>query len=165
MNKKEIYKELIKDLSPLIENENNVIGILSNVSSLIKERLNFWWVGFYLVSHTRSNKENGELLLGPFQGPIACYRIGYGKGVCGTSWKNNQTIIVDNVEEFPGHIACSSLSKSEIVVPIIGEDSEVLGVLDIDSEFLATFDIVDKEYLEKVATILSPIIRNNNPMK
>ena len=126
---------------------NNNTGALANAAALIHETMGFFWTGFYLV------KDN-ILHLGPFQGPVACYTIPYGKGVCGTSWKEGKTLVVKDVEEFPGHIACSSLSRSEIVVPIF-KASKIIGVLDIDSKEIATFDNTDKDYLEKAMKILS----------
>lgn len=150
MEKIEKYKLLYNQIKSLIQNENDTIANMSNVVAIIHETFKFWWTGFYRVI-------NNELVLGPFQGPIACTRIGYGKGVCGTSWKEAKTIVVEDVHEFPGHIACSSASKSEIVVPIF-KDSHVVGVLDIDSENLATFDNIDKEWLEKIIELAQPLI-------
>lgn len=141
------YTLLLKQAQALIEGETNVVANMANLSALLNETFHFWWTGFYLV-------HNKELVLGPFQGPIACTRIGFGKGVCGTSWKEHRTIIVPDVEEFPGHIACSSLSRSEIVVPIKRND-EVIGVIDIDSEYLNTFDKTDANQLEKLAEIMN----------
>lgn len=145
--KEEKYTLLLKQAQALIEGETNVVANMANLSALLNETFHFWWTGFYLV-------HNKELVLGPFQGPIACTRIGFGKGVCGTSWKEHRTIIVPDVEEFPGHIACSSLSRSEIVVPIKRND-EVIGVIDIDSEYLNTFDKTDANQLEKLAEIMN----------
>jgi GAF domain-containing protein len=119
---------------------------MANAAALVKERMGFFWVGFYVV-------KDGELVLGPFQGPVACTRIGFGKGVCGTAWKEAKTIVVPDVEEFPGHIACSSMSKSEIVVPVF-KDGSVIGVLDIDSDSLATFDKVDAHWLGRIAALV-----------
>ena len=133
-----------------IEKENDSIANMSNIAAIIHETFKFWWTGFYRVI-------NNELVLGPFQGPSACTRIGYGKGVCGTAWKEGKTIVVEDVHEFPGHIACSSASKSEIVVPIF-KDNQVVGVLDIDSENLATFDNSDKEWLERIIDLVQPSI-------
>ncbi|CAF0733140.1 unnamed protein product [Brachionus calyciflorus] len=144
------YVELIPQIKTLIEHENNLYANLANISAALKEVFNFWWVGFYLVD----NRNDQELVLGPFQGPIACTRIKYGKGVCGSSWKERQTIVVPDVDKFPGHIACSSLSKSEIVVPILVED-KVIGVLDVDSEYLEHFDDLDKIYLENICSLIS----------
>ncbi|MBR5399312.1 MAG: GAF domain-containing protein [Bacteroidales bacterium] len=147
MEKKEKYQMLLPQLKALTEGVNNNTGALANAAALIHETMGFFWTGFYLV------KDN-ILKLGPFQGPVACYEIGFGKGVCGTAWKENKTIIVKDVEEFPGHIACSSLSRSEIVVPIFKEN-KIIGVLDIDSKEIGTFDETDKEYLESAMRILS----------
>lgn len=127
---------------PLIEGESHVISVLANTCAALKEAFDFFWVGFYLV-------ENNALILGPFQGSVACYSIRKGRGVCGTAWAEKRTIVVPDVDQFPGHIACSSLSRSEIVIPIIVED-EVKGVLDIDSDHLNEFDETDRESLEKL---------------
>lgn len=154
MTKKEKYRELLVEIGALTDGVRNKVGALGNVCALIKEKMEFFWVGFYIVACNDLGEK--ELQLGPFQGTIACYSIGYGKGVCGQSWKEKKSIVVDDVEQFPGHIACSSISKSEIVVPIWNSDNgEVVGVLDIDSEMLATFDDVDREYLEEICNILS----------
>lgn len=147
MEKKEKYEQILPQLKALTEGVNNNTGALANAAALIHETMGFFWTGFYLV------KDN-ILHLGPFQGPVACYTIPYGKGVCGTSWKEGKTLVVKDVEEFPGHIACSSLSRSEIVVPIF-KASKIIGVLDIDSKEFATFDNTDKDYLEKAMKILS----------
>ena len=147
MEKKEKYEQMLPQLKALTEGVNNNTGALANAAALIHETMGFFWTGFYLV------KDN-ILHLGPFQGPVACYTIPYGKGVCGTSWKEGKTLVVKDVEEFPGHIACSSLSRSEIVVPIF-KASKIIGVLDIDSKEIATFDNTDKDYLEKAMKILS----------
>lgn len=149
-SKSEKYEELLIQLKSLIGDETNAIANLANVAAGLKEFFNFFWVGFYLV-----DKE--ELILGPFQGPVACTRIALGRGVCGTAWKNNQTILVPNVDEFPGHIACSSISKSEIVVPI-RKNSSIIGVLDVDSDKLNDFDEIDKKYLEDLCTWLGSIL-------
>lgn len=146
-NKQEVYNTLLPQIEALIGSETDTIANLANVSAALKEAFGFFWVGFYLV-------KNEELVLGPFQGPIACTRIRFGKGVCGAAWKEAQTIVVPNVEEFPGHIACSSLSKSEIVVPIL-VNNKVVGVLDIDSDELNTFDQTDKNELEKVVEFIT----------
>lgn len=150
MEKIEKYKLLYNQIKSLIQNENDTIANMSNVAAIIHETFKFWWTGFYRVI-------NNELVLGPFQGPVACTRIAYGKGVCGTSWKEAKTIVVEDVHQFPGHIACSSASKSEIVVPIF-KDNQVVGVLDIDSESLATFDNIDKEWLERIIELAQPLI-------
>ena len=147
MEKKEKYQMLLPQLKALTEGVNNNTGALANAAALIHETMGFFWTGFYLV------KDN-ILKLGPFQGPVACYEIGFGKGVCGTAWKENKTITVKDVEEFPGHIACSSLSRSEIVVPIF-KGNKIIGVLDIDSKEIGTFDETDREYLESAMKILS----------
>jgi GAF domain-containing protein len=144
--KEEIYKEIIPQIEAILNGETDLIANTSNFCAMLKEAFDFWWVGFYFVKQT---KDSQQLVLGPFQGPLVCTRINYGKGVCGTAWKQKQTIIVPNVDEFPGHIACSSLSKSEIVVPVI-RNGEVVAVLDIDSKELNTFSFTDKEYLEDI---------------
>ena len=146
MNKTEKYQLLYEQIKALLNKEKDEIANMANVAALIHETFKFWWTGFYRVI-------DNELVLGPFQGPIACTRIAYGKGVCGTAWKEKQTIVVKNVHEFPGHIACSSASQSEIVVPIFKEN-QVVAVLDIDSEKLATFDDIDKEWLEEIVKLL-----------
>jgi len=143
--KQQDYQEAITEITGVVSGEPDLIANLSNITAIIKQKFNFWWVGFYLV------KEN-ELVLGPFQGPVACTRIKKGKGVCGTSWQKKETIIVPDVHEFPGHIACSAASNSEIVVPVI-HDNEVSMVLDIDSVDYNTFDETDKKYLEEIAVI------------
>lgn len=146
MTKTEKYQELYKQLQSMLSGEDDQIANMANMSALIHETFGFWWTGFYIV-------KDEQLVLGPFQGPIACTRIPYGKGVCGTAWQRQETIVVPDVEEFPGHIACSSLSRSEIVVPIFRNNS-VHAVLDIDSKELATFDDIDKEWLEKTVKLL-----------
>ena len=146
MTKTEKYQELYKQLQSLLSGEDDQIANMANMAALVHETFGFWWTGFYIV-------KGAELMLGPFQGPIACTRIPYGKGVCGTSWKRQETIVVPDVEEFPGHIACSGLSRSEIVVPIFS-NNEVYAVLDIDSKELARFDNIDKEWLEKIVELL-----------
>lgn len=149
-SKEEKYKQLLPQIAALIEPEAGIIANLANTCAALKSAFNFWWVGFYIV-------QNDELILGPFQGPVACTRIAMGKGVCGTSWKLAETVIVPNVEEFPGHIACSASSKSEIVIPLF-KDGKVWAVLDVDSEFLNHFDDVDKKYLETMLESLSLVI-------
>ena len=146
INKEEKYQHFLPDWELLISGETDETAILANTSAALREAFEFFWVGFYMV-------KNGELVLGPFQGDVACYRIRKGRGVCGTAWAEARTQVVPDVEQFPGHIACSSLSKSEIVVPMIA-DGEVLGVLDIDSDELATFDETDRIYLEKMVDVL-----------
>lgn len=140
------YQSLIPQIKALIDGETDLIANLANISAALKEQFKFFWVGFYLV-------KNNELVLGPFQGPVACTRIQKGRGVCGKSWQDKATIIVSDVEKFSGHIACSSLSKSEIVVPMF-KNGEVIGVLDVDSELLDQFDEVDKRYLEELVAII-----------
>lgn len=147
MDKTEKYRILTEQIRSLIEGETDSVAVMANVCAAIHEAMGFWWTGFYRVL-------NGELVLGPFQGPVACMYIGYGKGVCGTAWKEKQTIIVPDVEQFPGHIACSSLSRSEIVVPVFSKSREVVAVLDIDSKELSTFDETDREYLETICKII-----------
>lgn len=145
--KEDQYQSLLPQIKGLLEGENDLIANLANVCAALKEQFNWLWVGFYLV------KED-QLVLGPFQGPVACTRIRKGKGVCGTSWEKKQTLIVPDVEAFPGHIACSSLSKSEIVVPLI-RNSEVVAVLDVDSDQSDQFDETDQNYLEKIIALIS----------
>ncbi|MCO4291315.1 GAF domain-containing protein [Solitalea sp. MAHUQ-68] len=145
-DKKEQYESLIPQLRELLRGEDDLIANLANTAAALKQAFDFFWVGFYLV-------KDQELVLGPFQGTIACTRIGYGKGVCGASWKQQEIIIVENVDEFPGHIACSSLSKSEIVVPVL-KNGIVVAVLDIDSDQLAQFDETDAYYLEQIMALL-----------
>lgn len=147
MNKIEQYELLYEQVKALINKESDNIANMANIAAVIHETFKFWWTGFYRVI-------NNELVLGPFQGPVACTRIAYGKGVCGTSWKEGKTIIVKNVHEFPGHIACSNESKSEIVVPIF-KDNQVIAVLDIDSEHFATFDDIDKKWIEKISELIT----------
>lgn len=142
--KEEKYKELLPQIASVIEDETDIIANMANIASMIHETFGFWWTGFYRVL------DENHLVLGPFQGPLACTRIRKGKGVCGTAWAKAETQVVPDVDQFPGHIACSSLSRSEIVVPVM-QNGEVVAVLDIDSEKLATFDDVDKFYLERVA--------------
>jgi len=144
--KEDQYQALIPQIKALLEGENDLIANLANVSAALKEQFNFLWVGFYLV-------KNDELVLGPFQGPVACTRIRMGKGVCGASWERAKTIIVPDVEAFPGHIACSSSSKSEIVIPLIRE-GVVAGVLDVDSEELNEFDEIDSKYLSQIVDLI-----------
>jgi len=144
--KAEQYQSLIPQIEALLKGETDFVANMANVAAALKEQFNWFWVGFYLV-------KNDELVLGPFQGPVACTRIKKGKGVCGSSWEKNKTLIVPDVDDFPGHIACASASKSEIVLPLIKGD-EVIGVLDVDSEFLNHFDETDQTYLEQVISIL-----------
>lgn len=147
MEKTEKYRLLERQVAALVEGETDTIAKMANIAAVLHETFGFWWTGFYRVV-------GDELVLGPFQGPVACMHIPYGKGVCGTAWKRNETVVVPDVEEFPGHIACSSASKSEIVVPVHGADGEVTAVLDIDSDRLATFDEIDKVWLERIVTLL-----------
>ena len=142
-----IYAELLPQIEAVVSAESDMIANMANVSAILKEAFGFWWVGFYIVKATDAGE---ELVLGPFQGPLACTRIKKGRGVCGTAWDKGETIIVPDVDQFPGHIACSSLSRSEIVVPVFAPGGNVMAVLDIDSEHLATFDVTDKEWLEKM---------------
>ena len=142
-----IYAEILPQIKAVVSAETDLIANMANVSAILKEAFGFWWVGFYIVKPSEAGE---ELVLGPFQGPLACTRIKKGRGVCGTAWEKGETIVVPDVEQFPGHIACSSLSRSEIVVPVFAPDSNVKAVLDIDSEHLATFDVTDKEWLEKI---------------
>ena len=150
MNKSERYALLLKQVGSLGAGESDTTANLANAAAAIHEAFGFWWTGFYLV-------KGEELVLGPFQGPVACTRIPFGKGVCGTSWARRSTVVVPDVEEFPGHIACSSASRSEIVVPLI-RGGEVLGVLDIDSRELATFDDADAAGLEPIAALLAALL-------
>ncbi|MBQ4394864.1 MAG: GAF domain-containing protein [Paludibacteraceae bacterium] len=146
MTKQETYQTLLPQIESLVAGESDMIANMANVAAALYEAFGFWWTGFYRV-------EGQQLVLGPFQGPIACTRIPYGKGVCGTAWQRAETVIVPNVHEFPGHIACSSASNSEIVVPLL-RNNRVIAVLDIDSKDLNTFDETDKLYLEKIAEML-----------
>ena len=147
--KEEQYSLVYKQIASLIAGENDAVSVMANISAMLHDCFGFWWTGFYRV-------EGGELILGPFQGPVACMHIGYGKGVCGTAWKERRTVIVPDVEQFPGHIACSSESRSEIVVPVV-QKGAVVAVLDIDSRELETFDEVDAQWLEKIVLLLPPI--------
>lgn len=147
--KEEVYQSLIPQLNALIEGEPDLIANLANITAALKEQFGWLWVGFYLIKPSSGKATEDELVLGPFQGPVACTRIKKGRGVCGTSWQKAETLIVDDVEKFPGHIACSSLSRSEIVVPII-RNGEVIAVLDVDSEALAQFNQTDKFFLEGI---------------
>lgn len=145
-NKEEKYQQLLPQIQALVDGEQNLIANLANVAAALKQQFDFWWVGFYLI-------EGEELVLGPFQGPIACTRIRKGKGVCGTSWEKNETIIVPDVDAFPGHIACSSQSKSEIVVPVQLKN-KLVGVLDVDSEQYNSFDEIDAKYLKEIIALI-----------
>ena len=141
-DKETLYKELIPQAESLLEGETDEIACMANLAALLHRAFGFWWTGFYRVV-------GDELILGPFQGPVACIHIPYGRGVCGTAWKRNETVVVPDVEEFPGHIACSSESRSEIVVPV-HRQGQVVAVLDIDSKELAAFDDTDREFLETI---------------
>ena len=145
-SKKEQYEALIPQIKGLINGEPDLIANLANIAAALKEQFGWFWVGFYLV-------KNDQLVLGPFQGPVACTRIAMGRGVCGTSWATAKTLIVPDVEKFPGHIACSSLSKSEIVIPLF-HNNEVVGVLDVDSSELDSFDTTDQQYLEQIVSMI-----------
>lgn len=142
------YEELLPQINALVTDETNATANLANIAAALHHTFHFFWTGFYLV-------DQNELILGPFQGPIACTRIAFGKGVCGSSWEQKQTLVVPNVHEFPGHIACSSESNSEIVVPILDKNNEVQMILDIDSAQFSTFNEVDKHYLEILAASIS----------
>lgn len=145
-SKEELYQNLFPQIKSMVEDEKDTIANMANISACLYETFRFWWVGFYRVV-------GDELVLGPFQGPVACTRIRKGRGVCGTSWQREETIIVPDVDQFPGHIACSSASRSEIVVPVF-HNGKVTAVLDIDSELLNTFDNTDKLWLERIASVL-----------
>lgn len=145
-SKEEQYRSLLPQISALLNGEKDRVANMANFAAALKEQFNFFWVGFYLV-------QGDELVLGPFQGPIACTRIKKGRGVCGSAWLQEKTIIVPDVEKFPGHIACSSLSKSEIVIPIMCE-GKVIGVLDVDSDQLESFDQIDQLYLEQMLVLI-----------
>ena len=147
MTKETQYSELLEEIRSVIQDEKDTVACMANVAALIHERFGFWWTGFYRVI-------DNELVLGPFQGPVACTRIRKGRGVCGTSWNEGRTIVVPNVHEFPGHIACSSLSNSEIVVPVFDENRNVTGVLDIDSREFSTFDETDAKWLENICALI-----------
>ncbi len=151
ISRSETYRQLVPQLEALVQGEPSVVANLANIAAALKQAFGFFWVGFYLV-------EKDELVLGPFQGEIACTRISFGKGVCGTSWKDKKTIIVPDVAKFPGHIACSSASKSEIVVPVV-VDEKVIAVLDVDSNVLNDFDHNDQVGLEQIANLLGPLFK------
>ncbi|HYI76504.1 MAG TPA: GAF domain-containing protein [Chryseolinea sp.] len=150
LDKKERYQTLLSQIKALVEGEQDLIANLSNIAAALKQTMNFFWVGFYLV------KDN-QLVLGPFQGPIACTRINFGKGVCGTAWKEKSTVLVPDVEKFPGHIACNSASKSEIVLPAF-KNNEVALVLDVDSDALDDFNTIDQQALEKLMRIIENLL-------
>ena len=147
--KDEKYQLLTEQIKALVEGETDVVAVMANVAAAIHETMGFFWTGFYRVI-------GRELVLGPFQGPVACMHIPFGRGVCGTAWQRGETIVVPNVEQFPGHIACSSLSRSEIVVPVLSAAGEVMAVLDIDSRELATFDDTDRRHLEQICNLITP---------
>lgn len=149
MNKKEKYADVFRMIQSVVEGESDIIANMANVAALLHEEFGFWWTGFYRVE-----QESKQLVLGPFQGPVACTRIQFGKGVCGTAWERAETVIVPDVHQFPGHIACSSASNSEIVVPVF-QGKKVIAVLDIDSTEFNTFDQTDKEWLEKIVSLIS----------
>lgn len=146
MSKEETYQSLLPQIEAIVSGETDVIANMANISALLHDAFGFWWTGFYRVA-------DKELVLGPYQGPVACTRIPYGRGVCGTSWEQDKTVIVPNVHEFAGHIACSGASKSEIVVPV-RRDGEITAVLDIDSAEYNTFDDIDRQYLERITACL-----------
>ena len=145
-SKQEKYTSLLPQVQAVMDSSVDIIANMANMAAMLHETFGFWWTGFYRVI-------GDELMLGPFQGPLACTRIAYGRGVCGTAWKEKRTIVVPDVEQFPGHIACSSASRSEIVVPVF-QDGKVIAVLDIDSDQLATFNETDVEYLERMVDLL-----------
>lgn len=150
-SKQEKYKTLIPQIKALVEGETDLTANLANIAAALHQTFNWWWVGFYMV-------KNDDLVLGPFQGPVACTRIRYGKGVCGTSWKEQKSLLVPDVNTFPGHIACSSLSVSEIVVPIFNLMGNVAGVLDVDSEKFDVLDETDVKYLEELCLIIRTLL-------
>ena len=150
-SREDVYKSLLPQISSLVDGESDFVANCANIAAALRQSFGFFWVGFYFA------KNEEELVLGPFQGDVACSRIKKGKGVCGTSWEQKKTLLVDDVDKFPGHIACSSLSRSEIVVPIFKGDV-VIGVIDVDSDVLSDFSEVDKIYLEKVALLISNLV-------
>ena len=156
MDKNETYKLLLAQVKAMVKDETDPVANMANVAALIQEAFHFWWTGFYRVM-PQPGSNASELVLGPFQGPVACMHIAFGRGVCGTAWERRQSVVVPDVEQFPGHIACSSLSRSEIVVPVIASAGEVVAVLDIDSKDLATFDDTDRQYLEAICSLIAPI--------
>lgn len=147
IDKEAQYKSIIPQITALLEGESDQIANLANVAAALKEQFKWFWVGFYLV-------KGDELVLGPFQGPVACTRIKKGKGVCGASWQHNEVLVVPDVDQFPGHIACASASRSEIVLPLY-QGEEIIGVMDVDSEYLSHFDDIDAKYLKKIINILN----------
>lgn len=152
-NKQKHYEQFIHDLRLIISDEHEEVSVLANVAASLHEEFGFFWVGFYLVRQKDATARH--LILGPFQGSPACYRIAYGKGVCGAAWKERRSQVVPDVEQFPGHIACSSLSRSELVVPIFNKANEVVAVLDIDSDHLSAFDDTDRHYMEQLCHLLT----------
>ena len=152
LEKEQKYSQLVKEATALLDGESDLIANMANLAALIHETMGFWWTGFYIVRTCKDGAE--QLVLGPFQGPIACTRIAFGRGVCGTSWQRRETVVVPDVEKFPGHIACSSESRSEIVVPVFSNNI-VTAVLDIDSRYLNTFDDTDTRYLEQIVKLLN----------
>lgn len=152
MDKRAQYEEFLPQLAGLVDKSQQTVSVLANVTAALKEAFGWFWVGFYMVG------EDGLLHLGPFQGTVACYTIPFGRGVCGTAWQRRETVVVRDVEEFPGHIACSSLSRSEIVVPLFNGAGEVCGVLDIDSTEVGTFDDTDREYLEQAVQTIKALL-------
>ena len=154
--KSEKYSLLVEQIKALIDGERDVVAVMANVVAAIHEAMGFWWTGFYRVM-PKAGSDVKELVLGPFQGPVACMHIPFGRGVCGTAWERRATIVVPDVEQFPGHIACSSLSRSEIVVPVLSQTGDVVAVLDIDSKELSTFDDTDRQHLEAICSLIAPI--------
>lgn len=150
IEKEQAYQEAVKEIKGVIDGEPDLIANLSNSIAILKEKFNFWWIGFYIV-------RGEQLVLGPFQGPIACTRIAKGKGVCGTSWQKKETMVVIDVHKFPGHIACSAATNSEIVIPVI-KNNEVVMVLDVDSIEFDDFNETDKKYLEEIAVLMSKLV-------
>lgn len=146
--KQEKYESLIPQIRALLQGETDPVANMGNICAALKYGMDFFWVGFYVVN-------GNELVLGPFQGPVACTRIAKGKGVCGSAWNQNEVLIVDDVEQFPGHIACSSLSRSEIVIPLHNSHGAVKGVLDVDSSSLASFDTIDRHYLQQIVSLIA----------
>jgi GAF domain-containing protein len=153
-SKAEVYQSLIPQIKGLLDGEPDLIANLGNVCAALKEQFGWLWVGFYLVKQDSKNPDETELVLGPFQGPVACTRIKKGRGVCGAAWQKAETLIVPDVEKFPGHIACSSLSRSEIVIPLF-KNGEVFGVLDVDAIEVDQFDETDKKYLEEIIFLIN----------
>ena len=161
MEKEEKYRLLTEQIKALVEGETDSVAVMANVCAAIHETMGFFWTGFYRVmpktQSDGSDQNATELVLGPFQGPVACMHIAFGRGVCGTAWQRKETIVVPDVEQFPGHIACSSLSRSEIVVPLFSKEGEVTAVLDIDSKELATFDETDRRHLETICRLFESL--------